>query len=78
MGKTFGGRDLQVPEAVNRTRLEAALAQAGNPAVTVRVYSEANHLFIPAVTGQPSEYETLPKAFVPSLLSDIATWIRQR
>jgi alpha/beta superfamily hydrolase len=71
----FGGRDLQVPEAVNRARLEAALRDAKNPQVTVRVYAEANHLFMPAVTGHPGEYATLPKAFVPSLLEDIATWI---
>jgi fermentation-respiration switch protein FrsA (DUF1100 family) len=74
----FGGRDLQVPEAVNRERLEKALNDAGNQAVTVRVYPEANHLFMKAVTGQPAEYGTLPKTFVPSLLEDIATWILAR
>ena len=52
----FGGRDLQVPEAANRTRLEAALTEARNQDVTVRVYPEANHLFMQAVTGQPAEY----------------------
>ena len=71
----FGGRDLQVPEAVNRERLEKALSDAGNKAVTVRVYPEANHLFMSAVTGQPAEYATLPKAFVAPLLDDMSTWI---
>ena len=74
----FGGRDVQVPEAVNRARLEAALSDAGNPATTVRVYAEANHLFMPAVSGQVTEYARLPKAFVPALLDDIATWIAGR
>ena len=74
----FGGRDLQVPEAVNRARLEKALSDAGNQHVTVRVYPEANHLFMQAVTGQLAEYATLPKAFVPSLLEDIGTWIARR
>ena len=74
----FGGRDLQVPQVVNRERLEKALSDAGNQAVTVRVYPEANHLFMPAVTGQPAEYATLPKTFVPTLLDDIATWILKR
>ena len=74
----FGGRDLQVPEAVNRARLEKALRDAGNQAVTVKVYPEANHLFMPAVTGQPTEYATLPKRFVPTLLDDMATWIFKR
>ena len=74
----FGGRDLQVPQAGNRERLEKALSDAGNRTVTVRVYPEANHLFMPAVTGQPAEYATLPKMFVPTLLDDIATWISKR
>ena len=71
----FGGRDLQVPEAVNRERLEKALRDAGNQAVTITVYPEANHLFMKAVTGQPAEYATLPKAFVEPLLDDMSIWI---
>jgi pimeloyl-ACP methyl ester carboxylesterase len=74
----FGGRDVQVPEAVNRARLEAALKTAGNLQVTVRVYPDANHLFMPAITGQVTEYATLPKVFVPSLLDDLATWVASR
>lgn len=74
----FGGRDVQVPEALNRARLEAALKDAGNRQVTVRVYPDANHFFMPAVTGQITEYATLPKVFVHSLLDDLATWIRKR
>ena len=74
----FGGRDLQVPEAVNRVRLDTALTEARNRQVSIRVYPEANHLFMQAVTGQPAEYATLPKAFIPSLLDDIGTWIAAR
>lgn len=74
----FGGRDLQVPEAANRSRLETALTAAGNRDVTVKVYGEANHLFMQAVTGHPAEYGTLPKAFVASLLEDVTAWIASR
>jgi hypothetical protein len=74
----FGGRDLQVPAAANRRQLEIALKQGGNRAVTVKVYPEANHLFMPAVTGELAEYATLPKPFVASLLDDVATWIAAR
>ena len=74
----FGGRDVQVPEALNRARLEAALKDGGNSQVTVRVYADANHFFMPAVTGQVTEYATLPKVFVPSLLDNLATWIAKR
>lgn len=74
----FGGRDVQVPEAVNRARLEAALKDGGNAELTVRVYADANHFFMPAVTGQVTEYATLPKVLVPALLDDLATWIAKR
>jgi pimeloyl-ACP methyl ester carboxylesterase len=71
----FGERDLQVPAAANRAPLEAALARANNDRVTVKVYPEANHLFIKSVTGNPSEYPTLEKIFVPGLLNDVSHWI---
>jgi dienelactone hydrolase len=74
----FGGRDLQVPETINRQQLAAALSEARNQDVTVRVYPEANHLFMQAATGQPAEYATLPKAFVTPLLDDITGWIARR
>jgi hypothetical protein len=42
------------------------------------VYPEANHLFMKSVTGQLSEYATLPKELVAPLLEDVATWIAKR
>ena len=74
----FGERDMQVAPASNRPPLERALAGGGNTRVTVKVYPEANHLFQVAVTGNPSEYAALPKAFVPSLADDLVAWIRAR
>jgi len=72
----FGGKDLQVPESVNRPPLETALAAGGNTKVTVKTYAGANHLFITAVTGSPAEYSTLEKTFVPGFLDDVTAWIR--
>lgn len=74
----FGTLDVQVPAAANRIRLEASLAEAGNTDVTVTVYPEANHLFMRAVTGQLTEYATLPKTFLPALLEDLAASIARR
>jgi pimeloyl-ACP methyl ester carboxylesterase len=71
----FGGLDTQVPIDLNRAPLEAALNGAGNRAVTIKVYPEANHLFLKAVTGSPAEYPALEKVFVPGLLDDLATWV---
>lgn len=71
----FGGLDTQVAIDLNRAPFEAALAAAGNHAVTIKIYPDANHLFIKAVTGSPTEYPALEKAFVPGLLDDLATWV---
>jgi hypothetical protein len=43
--------------------------------VTIKIYPEANHLFIKAVTGSVAEYPALEKAFVPGLLDDLAAWV---
>jgi pimeloyl-ACP methyl ester carboxylesterase len=72
----FGARDTQVPPSLNRQPLEAALAKAGNTRLTVKVYPEANHLFIKANTGQATEYPTLEKVFVPGVLEDLASWVK--
>jgi hypothetical protein len=71
----FGGKDTQVPADTNRPALERALALGGNTHVTTKTYPDANHLFITAVTGQASEYSTLPKTFVPGFLEDVTAWI---
>ncbi len=72
----FGAKDTQVPPSLNRQPLEAALAQAGNTRLTMKVYPDANHLFIKANTGQPAEYATLEKVFVPGVLEDLANWVK--
>jgi fermentation-respiration switch protein FrsA (DUF1100 family) len=72
----FGAKDTQVPPSLNRQPLEAALAKAGNTRLTVKVYPEANHLFIKANTGQATEYPTLEKVFVPGVLEDLASWVK--
>jgi fermentation-respiration switch protein FrsA (DUF1100 family) len=72
----FGEKDTQVRPDLNKAPLEAAFAKGGNTHVTVKVYPEANHLFIKAVTGLVSEYPTLEKVFVPGLLDDLVAWVR--
>ena len=74
----FGSLDVQVDAVQNRTGLEAALRQAGNRDVTVRLFPTANHLFLVAKTGSPTEYETLPMKFVPRFLETINNWLQLR
>lgn len=71
----FGSLDTQAPPDLNRAPLEAAAARGGNSRLTVKVYPQANHLFIKAVTGSVAEYPTLEKVFVPGLLDDVTAWI---
>jgi pimeloyl-ACP methyl ester carboxylesterase len=69
----FGELDTQVPPSLHHEPLKTALA--GNPRLTVTVYSGANHLFQQARTGLVAEYATLEKAFIPGLPDDLAKWI---
>lgn len=71
----FGGKDVQVPPDVNRPAFDAAFAGGGHTKPTVITYPEANHLFMAARRGQPSEYGSLTKAFVPGLPDDVARWV---
>lgn len=73
----FGSKDTQVPVSLHKAPLEAALAKGGNTRVTVKVYPDANHLFIKANTGQVSEYATLPKVFVPEFLDDLVAFVKR-
>jgi dienelactone hydrolase len=74
----FGAKDLQAPAEMNRAAADEALKKAGNPDTTMKTYDGANHLFIKAGTGSPTEYPTLEKAFVPGLLDDVTDWILKR
>jgi pimeloyl-ACP methyl ester carboxylesterase len=71
----FGAKDTQVPPSLHKAPLEAAFAKGSNSHLTVKVYPEANHLFIAAKTGSVLEYASLPKVFVPEFLDDIARFI---
>jgi uncharacterized protein len=60
--------------------LAAAIRQAGNRDVTVRVFPGLNHLFLPSPTdGSPSEYGSLKDAALPAAVLDgIAGWLALR
>jgi len=73
-----GSLDLQVPADQNVPEIEAALREAGNHDVTVRVFEGLNHLFQPATTGSPNEYATIETTFSPEVLDVMAGWILER
>lgn len=71
----YGSLDMQVPEAQNRPALASIVAKNHMTNVEIRTVEGANHLFQLAKTGQPSEYATLAKSFVPGMPAMIGSWI---
>jgi pimeloyl-ACP methyl ester carboxylesterase len=74
----FGELDTQVLPSQNMDLMKSALTKAGNKQVQAKVISKANHLFQEAATGDPSEYASLKKEFVPELLQSIQKWLREK
>ncbi|MDP2886572.1 MAG: alpha/beta hydrolase [Ignavibacteria bacterium] len=71
----FGELDLQVPAETNKQAMEKALTKGYNKDYQIKVLPKANHLYLTAKTGSPSEYATLRKEFVPGFLDTISDWI---
>lgn len=65
----YGGRDLQVTADQN-----AAVLQALNPRVELRVFPQANHLMQPAITGMPTEYGGIETTIDPEILAAVVDW----
>jgi hypothetical protein len=71
----YGGKDTQVPAGLNAPALERTFQAAGKSNYVIRVFSEANHLFQEANSGNPDEYEDLPPEFLPGFLEVVEDWI---
>ncbi len=74
----FGELDMQVPLDLNKEPIEKVFKKSGNKDYTIHVFPKANHLFQEAVTGNPAEYATLKKEFVPGFMEMISDWIAKR
>lgn len=73
-----GALDRQVT-ADQATMLEQALQSSGNKDVTTRVFPTLNHLFLPAKTGEPSEYSMLEtKVLGDDLLNVLSEWLQSK
>ncbi|MCA9266701.1 MAG: alpha/beta fold hydrolase, partial [Planctomycetales bacterium] len=72
----FGEKDLQVDPEQNVGPMKQAFSQAGNSHATVTVLPGLNHLFQPAQSGAPAEYDTIEQTMAPAVLDAITTWIQ--
>jgi len=73
----YGGLDTIVPARVHRDRMQAALEHARTRDVTIKVFDQANHAFLQAVTGGRRESPAL-KGFVSGYLGTHVAWLAER
>ena len=73
-----GALDLQVDPEQNLPEIEQALAEAGNPDVTIVRLPGLNHLFQTSASGSPSEYAMIEETISPEALTAISDWIGAR
>jgi dipeptidyl aminopeptidase/acylaminoacyl peptidase len=73
----YGGLDTIVPARVHRDRMQAALERARTRDVTIKVFDQANHAFLHAVTGGRRESPAL-KGFVDGYLGTHIAWLSER
>jgi len=71
----FGGKDLQVPAAINLKQMQKIFKQNGNANFLSFVFVDANHLFQDAKNGTVQEYPMLKKTFTNGFLTRISDWI---
>jgi fermentation-respiration switch protein FrsA (DUF1100 family) len=73
----YGELDMQVPAEMNKDALVQALVEGGNQHHTVEIMPKANHFFMQAETGLPTEMPSLEKKFVPGLLDLLTSWVNK-
>ncbi len=74
----FGELDLQVPAKANRDRMEKVFTSSQHRSYRLEILPRANHLFLTATTGSPSEYAAMKKEFVPELMPLMISWIHEQ
>lgn len=70
----YGGKDVQVPAALNM----AALEIIDNRNIQAVLLPTLNHLFQPATTGLPQEYGQIETTLAPKALETISKWIGEQ
>lgn len=71
----YGGKDNQVPAALNVPIIEKMINEKGKKNYTYKIIPNSNHLFLYTETGKVSEYATMKKEFVPGFLDEIVNWM---
>ena len=69
-----GSEDVQVSPR-NLPLIANALAEGGNEQVTIKEFSEMNHLFQTCKTCSMSEYDNIEQTITPKVMEEISDWI---
>jgi uncharacterized protein len=72
----YGAKDLQVPPTQSEPALRTLLA--GKPDVTIRTFSDLNHLMQPATTGAITEYPMIDTTISVEVLNLVTNWMSER
>jgi dienelactone hydrolase len=75
-----GDRDTVVPSQQSATVIKETLAKAGNPDVSVKIFSGADHFMKPTRSGGPKEMngDAQLETFVPGYQSTLTEWLVDR
>ena len=74
----YGQKDLQVHSKLNLPLIQKALQDAGDKDFEARELPGLNHLFQPAYSGSPTEYEAIEETISPVALQAISGWLLPR
>ncbi len=72
----FGELDVQVLPQENLERMEQSIERSGNPHVRMEIIPGVNHLFQPAQSGSPNEYEKIAITIEPAVLDTVLQWLK--
>ncbi|MGE5294203.1 MAG: alpha/beta hydrolase family protein [Solirubrobacterales bacterium] len=74
----WGAKDVLVTPNENAESLRACLTQKDDPATSIRILPDMNHLFQKCQTGDVSEFFQIAETINPEVLDLIAGWTGQR
>lgn len=74
----YGSKDLQVPAGPNAAALRQIIEEHDKDNIELKVMESLNHLFQPAETGLPEEYNQIPVTLSPEVLQLISGWIQDQ
>ena len=74
----YGTKDLQVPAKENAEALQNIIEEHNKNKIRIVKLEDLNHLFQPATTGLPDEYNRIETTIAPEVLVLISEWMKEQ